>query len=72
MGRIPPDGICEHPSEPNGAKPWFAAEGRSVTILPSDIVKLTDPNPSQVMPIPFVLRGGEFTSSTKDAENSCA
>lgn len=55
MGRIPPDGICEPPREPSRAKPWFAVAERSVTIL-------TDPNPSQVMPIPFALCGGEFTN----------
>lgn len=49
------------PALPSGAQPWFAVEEGPITTLPPATVSLTHSNPSQVIPIPFILRGDEFT-----------
>jgi hypothetical protein len=36
------------------------------------MIKLTDPNPSQVMPIPSALRGGKFTNSAARMQKTFA
>lgn len=72
MSQIRPDGICKYRGERRGPQPWFTVDESSIITPPPNTVRLTHPNPSQVIPIPFILRGNEFTGSARRMQKTPA
>jgi hypothetical protein len=65
-------GLVSTPALPRGAQPWFAVEQSPTTTRPPATVSLTHSNPSQVISMPFILRGDEFTGSAGRMQKALA